>query len=168
MEVVYGLCILFGIIASWFILGMLLVYAANFISRYFTAEAIFDEEPLPMVIVFGPLLLIWCLYPVWLLIKCCLAYLYRNIGRTVVVEYAYKYETSYRDGYSCCTKKASTKAMSNFFKSYLEKEDSKFYLSNEADKNALENFLRIDGWRNVGDGVWTKIVKVKDLNIGEG
>ena len=170
MEVVYVLCILFGIIASWFTFGMLLAYAANFISRYFTAEAIFDEEPLPMhsIIVLGPLLLIWCLYPVWLLIKCCAAYLYRNIGRTVVAEAVSKYEASYRGGYSGCTKKASTKALSNFFKSYLEKEDSKFYLSNEADKNALENFLRIDGWRNVGDGVWTKIVKVKDLNIGEG
>lgn len=168
MEVVYGLCILFGIIASWITFGTLVAYVGNFISRYFTAEAIFDEEILPMhpVIVFGPLLLIWCLYPVWLLIKCCLAYMYRNIGRTVVVEDVTKYQSSYRDGYDGCTKKASTKAVSNFFKSYLEKEDSKFYLSNEAGKNALENFLRIDGWRNVSKGVWTKIVKVSELNTG--
>ena len=170
MEVVYTLCILFGIMVSWFTFGTLVAYAGNFISRYFTAGVIFKEKYLPLhpVTAFGPLLLIWCLYPVWLLIKCCLAYLYRNIGRTVVVEDISKYQSSYRDGMSGCTKKASTKSLSNFFKSYLEKEESKFYLSNEADKNALENFFRIDGWRNVSEGVWTKIVKVKDLNIGEG
>lgn len=165
MEAVYGLCIVFGILASWFILGMLLAYAGNFISRYFTAEAIFNEKFLPIhpVIVFGPLLLIWCLYPVWLLIKFFGRYIYKNLGRTVVVEDISKYQSNYKSG---CTKKASTKAVSNFFKSYLEKEDSKFYLSNEADKNALENFFRIDGWRNVSEGVWTKIVKVSELNTG--
>jgi hypothetical protein len=165
MEAVYGLCIVFGILVSWFILGMLLAYAGNFISRYFTAEAIFNEKFLPIhpVIVFGPLLLIWCLYPVWLLIKFFGRYIYKNLGRTVVVEYISKYQSSYKSG---CTEKASTKAVSNFFKSYLEKEESRFYLSNEADKNALENFLRIDGWRNVSDRVWTKIVKVSELNTG--
>src|SRR5690606_12572096 len=115
----------------------------------------------------GPLMFVFFLYPVWLLIKSFGSYLRNNIGRTVVVEDISKYQPSHRGGMSGCTNKASTKSLSNFFKSYLEKEESRFYLSNEADKNALENFFRIDGWRNVSEGVWTKIVKVSQLNVGD-
>ena len=32
--------------------------------------------------------------------------------------------------------------------------------------DALTNFLEIDGWRKVSDVLYTKIVRVKDLNKG--
>ena len=159
-----------AIIIAWFFCGWVVVSTFNFLSLYLKGDKFFNsnEYPESLPVCMGPLMFVFFLYPVWFLIKYFGSYLYNNLGRTVVVEYASKYETSYRDGYSYCTEKASTKAQTNFFKSYLEREDSKFYLSNEADKNALENFFRVDGWRNVSEGVWTKIVKVKDLNIGEG
>jgi hypothetical protein len=167
MEILYGLTGLLILISLWLFCGWLVVCSMNLVAMYLNGDKFFTYEEIPEIvhIYMGPLMFVFFLYPVWFLIKFFGSYLYNNLGRTVVVEDISKYSSNYRDGMSGCTKKASTKAVSNFFKSYLEKEESKFYLSNEADKNALENFFRIDGWRNVSEGVWTKIVKVSDLNV---
>jgi hypothetical protein len=167
MEVVYGVLGVLSLTAIWVACGLLVVYGGNLLTKYLTGVAIFDEDlkPFHPIVMCGPFMFVLFLYPIWLAIEWGFKAMHKSFGRTVVVEDISKYEASYRDGYSGCTKKASTKALSNFFKSYLEKEVSKFYLSNEGDKNALENFFRIDGWRNVSEGVWTKIVKVSDLNV---
>lgn len=160
MLVITGTALL-GLV--WLACGLLVVYGGNLLAKYLTGVAMFDEDlkPFHPIAMFGPFMFVWFLYPIWLAIEWGFKAMHKSIGRTVVVEDISKYQSSYKSG---CTKKASTKAVSNFFKSYLEKEESKFYLSNEADKNALENFFRIDGWRSVSDGVWTKIVKVSEIN----
>lgn len=170
MEFFIVLGMIIGSIVIWLLCGWGVTYTFNFLSLYLKGDKFFssNEYPESLPVCMGPLMFVFFLYPVWLLIKFFGRYIYKNLGRTVVVEDVSKYQSSYRDGYDGCTKKASTKALSNFFKSHLEKEDSRFYLSNEAYyKNPLENFFRIDGWRNVSEGVWTKIVKVSQLNVGD-
>lgn len=164
MEVVYGVIIVLSIAALWFFCGWLVVSSTNFLSMYFNGKAFFhkgDSDIFNASICFGPLMFVWILYPVWLLVQAIYKHLYENLGRTVVVEDIRKYSSSYRH---TCLSKSSVKSLSNFFNVYMEKETSKFYHTDSGDKNAIENFFRVDGWRNVGDGVWTKIVKVKDLN----
>lgn len=162
MEVLYvllGATVLTGL---WFLSGWIVVSSVNFVNMYFKGQRMFDKyAPCHPAVGLGPLMFVWVLYPVWLLIKALYNFLYENLGRTVVVEDIRKYSSSYRH---TCLSKSSVKSLSNFFNVYMEKETSKFYHTDTGDKNAIENFFRVDGWRNVGDGVWTKIVKVKDLN----
>lgn len=167
MEIVYGLTGLLIIISLWLFCGWLVVCSMNFVAMYLNGDKFFTYEEIPEIvhIFMGPFMFVFFLYPVWFLIKVFGSYLRNNIGRTVVVEDIRKYSSSYRQ---TCISKCSVKSLANFFNVYMEKETSKFYHTDTGDKNALENFFRVDGWRNVSDGVWTKIVKVKDLNIGEG
>ena len=60
-----------------------------------------------------------------------------------------------------------TKNLCNFFKLYMEEnQNANFLIRQESDNEALTNFLEIDGWRKVNDVLYTKIVRVKDLNGG--
>jgi hypothetical protein len=47
-----------------------------------------------------------------------------------------------------------------------ENQNANFLIRQESDNEALTNFLEIDGWRKVNDVLYTKIVRVKDLNGG--
>lgn len=162
MEIVYGFIGLLVLVGLWFFCGWLVMSSANFMSMYLTGDRFFSkEDPFHPAVAFGPMMFVWLLYPLWLLLQYIYTALHNNIDRTVVVvenirEYAYDYRHK-------CLSKASTKSLSNFFNAYMEKETSKFCHTETGDKNALENFFRVDGWRNVGDGVWTKIVKVSEL-----
>lgn len=166
MEFLIVMGTILSIIAVWFFCGWAVVSSSNFLSLYLSGGKFFDSEDYPEIlpIGMGPLMFLFILYPVWLLIKYLGSLIYENIGRTVVVEDIREYTSNYRNS---CLNKSSTKSLSNFFNAYMEKETSKFYHTDTGDANALENFFRIDGWRNVGEGVWTKIVKVKDLNTGD-
>ena len=166
MEAVYGILIIALLMALWAASGWVVVKVVDFLSMYFKGENMFESvQPFHPAVGLGPLMFVWMFYPLWIVVKKGWEYVYGRVGCKVVVEDIRKYHSDYK--YRCIDR-ASTKTLVNFFKTYLEKTESKFYSSQEGDRNALENFFRIDGWRNVKDGVWTKIVKVKDLNTGEG
>lgn len=161
MELVYGMLIIALLMALWVASGWVVIKAIDFLSMYFKGENTFElGDPIHPATLFGPLMFVWMFYPLWIVVKKGWEYVYGRVGCKVVVENVRRYTYLSRKE---CIEVAHTKPLCNFFKSYLE-NGMDFHSQNVEDRNALENFFRIDGWRNVKDGVWTKIVKVKDLN----
>lgn len=167
MEFLILLTAVITLVLLWFGIGCLAKITIDAVHLYFKGNRYFNgdagiEHPM---IVFGPLMLVWILYPIWALVAYVAKNIWWNSGFTVVVENVREYQG--RNYKHICMREASTKSLSNFFNAYMEDQDKKFYASQGGDKNALENFFRVDGWRSVGDGKWTKIVRLKEVNCGE-
>jgi hypothetical protein len=162
------LTFIFGV---WPLIGWIIVSAMNFISTYLKGENFFYTYPkrdgeikFPQIF-FGPLLLVWIFYPVWLGIVYVAKQLRYQFGWKVVTFNVRVVDAEYQNK---ILKLCPTTTLYNFFKLYMEDPAKKFYTSSSSPKDtqALTNFLEIDGWRKVSDVLYTKIVRVKDLNKG--
>ena len=110
---------------------------------------------------FGPLLLVWIFYPLWLGIVCVVKQLHWQFGWKVVTLHVNVLNNSFLHELKKCS---PTTSLYNFFQLYMEDVQKSFFTSNSKDNEALTNFLEIDGWRKVNDVLYTKIVRVKHLN----
>ena len=168
MELLIMLTAFFSLIGCWFFVGWLIVSAMNFISTYLKGEHFFFTYPkrdgeikFPQIF-FGPLLLVWIFYPVWLGIVYVVKQLRYQFGWKVVTFNVRVVDAEYQNK---ILKLCPTTTLYNFFKLYMEDPAKKFYTSSSSkDTQALTNFLEIDGWRKVSDVLYTKIVRVKHLN----
>jgi hypothetical protein len=170
MELLIGISCVMVLFAGWPLIGWIVVTTMNFISTYLKGEHFFytyakrDGEIKFPQIFFGPLLLVWILYPLWLGIVYVAKQLHRQFGWKVVTFNVRVVDAEYQNK---ILKLCPTVTLCNFFKLYMEDPTKKFYTSSSPsskDTQALTSFLEIDGWRKVSDVLYTKIVRVKDLN----
>ena len=170
MEILIAIIIILSLCACWLLIGWIIVTAMNFISTYLKGEHFFytygkrDGEIKFPQIVFGPLFIVWIFYPVWLGIVYVVKQLRYQFGWKVVTFNVRVVDAEYQNK---ILKMCPTVTLCNFFKLYMEDPTKKFYTSSSPsskDTQALTNFLEIDGWRKVNDILYTKIVRVKDLN----
>ena len=162
MFVVALLTFMFGV---WPLIGWIIVTTMNFISVYLKGERFFtkfnDLGGSPQIF-FGPLLLVWIFYPLWLGIVYVVKKLRYQFGWKVVTFNVRVVDAEYQNK---ILKLCPTTTLCNFFKLYMEEnQNARFLLRQENDNAALTNFLEIDGWRKVNDVLYTKIVRVKHLN----
>jgi hypothetical protein len=170
MEAVWVIIWAMGFVfVLWPFIGWVIVTAMNFLSVYLKGENFFDSlsvegAPSYPQIFFGPLLLVWIFYPLWLGIVYVAKKLRWQFGWKVVTFNVRVVDAEYQNKIlNLCP----TTTLCNFFKLYMEDTTKKFYTSSSPsskDTQALTNFLEIDGWRKVSDVLYTKIVRVKHLN----
>jgi hypothetical protein len=166
MESLIVLTVILSLCACWPLIGWVIVTTMNFISVYLKGEEFFyrftgDEGLQFPQILLGPLLLVWIFYPVWLGIVYVVKLLRYQFGWKVVTLRVNVLNSSYLHELK---KSSPTRNLCNFFQLYTEDTQKRFFTSNSKDSEALTNFLEIDGWRKVSDVLYTKIVRVKDLN----
>jgi hypothetical protein len=168
MEILIAAIIILLLGACWPLIGWIVVTTMNFISTYLKGEHFFytygkrdGEIKFPQIFL-GPLLLVWVFYPVWLGIVYVVKLLHWKFGWKVVTFNVFSTDQQYLKELILIS---PTINLCNFFKLYMEGSEKSYFRPREGrDNEALTNFLEIDGWRKVNDVLYTKIVRVKDLN----
>jgi hypothetical protein len=156
----------------WAALGLLINKALSSFYLYKTGLNV-DVEGLSLLtgVIFGPTLLVvysfaLCLYIIFV----CLRKLYYIIGFKVVVLDINKFIIKNKNK---AIEFAPTIQTKNFLTVYLSDRTLVGFSNYSArdkkdckDFAALVSFLEVDGWRSVDGNVWTKFVRVRDVNNG--
>ena len=158
------------VIIAWVSTGLLINKALLSLVLYKTGtDPDLDGPAFFLGIIFGPTLLgiysfVLSIYVVFM----CLMKLHSNIGFKVVVLDINKFIIKNKNK---AIEFAPTIQTKNFLTVYLSDRTLVGFSNYSArdkkdckDFAALVSFLEVDGWRSVDGNVWTKFVKIRDLN----